>query len=156
MSEKHSEQVFAEQVALLYKLMPVGFIATIINSIVIAMLLLDYVPNILLQLWVIMLIIVTIFRILSRMFAVKPVSQKKNLYFWANIFIAGIFVSGMLWGSAAFFSLFHTSGAHRMVVAYVLGGMAAVHRQPIQRFDVHILPFPFLHCFRRYHLFYLW
>jgi signal transduction histidine kinase len=121
----YSEQIFAEQVALSYKLLPVGIIASLINSAVVTALLFNLMPPFVILSWFISLLAVSIIRLLLYKIAIKESAQKKRTALWANLFIAGIFLSGSIWGCAAFFALFHLSLAHQILVAYVLGGMAA-------------------------------
>ncbi len=125
MNNIYSRQIFAVQVTLLYKLLPLGLIATVINSPILTALLFNLIPKKVLLIWVSLLFIVTISRAVLCRFAVKQISKSKNIDFWANVLFGGILLSGIIWGTAAFFSLFHSSDAHRVLVAYVLGGMAA-------------------------------
>jgi signal transduction histidine kinase len=124
-SNAYSEQIFAEQVALSYKLLPVGIIASLINSAVVTVLLFNRIPQFVILSWFISLLAVSISRLLLYKIAIKESSQKKRIVLWANLFVAGIFLSGSIWGCAAFFALFNLSQAHQILVAYVLGGMAA-------------------------------
>jgi signal transduction histidine kinase len=121
----YSKQIFTEQVLLLYKLLPLGLIATVINSTILTALLFNLVPRKIVLTWVTSLFIVTIIRAVLHRFAMKELTNSKNIEFWANVFFLGILLSGIIWGAAAFFSLFHSSDPHRVLVAYVLGGMAA-------------------------------
>lgn len=125
MNSMYSRQIFAEQVILLYKLLPLGLIATIINSSILTALLFNMIPRKVLITWVTSLFIVTIIRAILHRFAMKKLANSKNIEFWANVFFFGILLSGIIWGIAAFFSLFHSSDPHRVLVAYILGGMAA-------------------------------
>jgi signal transduction histidine kinase len=125
MNSIYSRQIFAEQVFLLYKLLPLGLISTVINSSILTALLFNLVPKKVLLTWVSLLFIVAITRAVLYRFAMKKFTIKKNPEFWANVFFFGILLSGIIWGTAAFFSLFHSSDPHRVLVAYVLGGMAA-------------------------------
>lgn len=125
MNSMYSRQIFAEQVTLLYKLLPLGLIATVINSSTLTALLLNLVPTTLLVSWISLLFLITIIRGVCYKFALQDISEKKNPEFWANVSFAGILLSGIIWGAAALFSLYHASDTHRVLVAYVLGGMAA-------------------------------
>jgi signal transduction histidine kinase len=125
MNSIHSRQVFAEQVTLLYKLLPLGLIATLFNSSILAALLFNLVPKKFLFTWISLLFFVAIIRGVLYRFTMKNISEKKNCEFLANVFFAGMLLSGILWGTAAFFSFFHSSDTHRVLVAYVLGGMTA-------------------------------
>lgn len=125
MNSAHTEQIFAEQVAQLYKLMPIGIVATITNSSILTLLLFNLVPRLLLLSWAGSLLIVSIIRSVLYRMALRAISRRTHLFFWSNLFTIGILISGIIWGSAAFFATSHTSDAHRILVAYVLGGMAA-------------------------------
>jgi signal transduction histidine kinase len=125
MNSIYSRQIFAEQVILLYRLLPLGLIATVINSSILTALLFNLVPKKVLLPWVSLLFIVTITRAVLYRFAIKKFTINKNPELWANVFFFGMLLSGIIWGTAAFFCLFHSSDPHRILVAYVLGGMAA-------------------------------
>lgn len=125
MNSAHSEQIFAEQVAQLYKLMPVGIIATLTNSTILTLLLFNLVPHPLLLSWTGSLLVVSIIRSVLYRIALDAISRKAHLFLWSNLFSFSILTSGIIWGSAAFFAISHTSDALRILVAYVLGGMTA-------------------------------
>ncbi|MBD3344547.1 MAG: hypothetical protein GF401_05750 [Chitinivibrionales bacterium] len=121
----NNERVFNEQVKMVYSLMPLGLIASFVNGTMVAALHVYIVPLPVLGAWLMLLLCFTLLRGFLLIPANRSISNGKHIRFWARIFISGMLVSGIVWGSAAFFLFFHESQAHRILIAYVLGGMAA-------------------------------
>jgi signal transduction histidine kinase len=126
MSVNYSERIYTEQVGLLYTFMPMGLVATVINAVVVAILHIGLVPAGILWSWLLALVVVSALRGGVGYTAYRrDVIKGRRVRMWGGVFVAGIALSGVLWGCAAGFHLLHYSEAHRILVAFVLGGMSA-------------------------------
>jgi signal transduction histidine kinase len=125
MHENDNESIYREKVKLLFTLLPAGSVATLVNSTIITFLHWHLVPHWFLFSWIIAMYSLSFFRILQ--YSLFKLSKDDNLDYhkWNYIFQIGIILSGTLWGVAAFFSRFNASELHHLLIAYVLGGMAA-------------------------------
>lgn len=121
----NEDQIRLEQVRLLYRLQPVGLVATVVNGLIVTALHLPLVPSSVLLSWISLLTAFAFIRALLSIPARGEVGRGKRIKFWANIFAGGMLVTGIIWGSAAFFQYYHDSQPHAILVAYVLGGMIA-------------------------------
>lgn len=119
------EIVYKEKVRQLFSLLPTGIVASFVNGLIIVFLHWNLVPHFFLIFWISMLIMFSIIRFTYYIFFNIRSEKITNYHFWGRIFKIGLFITGMIWGLAAFFSQFHTSDPHRLLIAYVLGGMAA-------------------------------
>lgn len=117
--------MLAKKVNLLYSLLPIGLIATIINSAIITVLLWNLVPRKYLLTWLSAHFIFAFFRIILYTLFKGDVTKDDNVEKWCKSFIFFLMISGLTWGSTAFFGLTHNSIAYQAVVAVVLGGMCA-------------------------------
>lgn len=119
------EIVYKEKVEQLYSLLPTGIVANIVNGSIVVFLHWNLVPHFYLIFWLSTLITVSIIHFSC--YVVFRVRSEKitNYHLWGGIFKIGIFLTGTTWGLAAFFSQFHNSDPHTLLIAYVLGGMAA-------------------------------
>lgn len=124
-SEGNDFRIFEEQVKLLYTLQPVGLMATFVNGLVITALHVHLVPLSVILSWFVSLSLLTLLRGIFLIPARRELARQKHVHLWARMFVLGMLLSGILWGTSASFLLFHSSQPHRILVAYVLGGMAA-------------------------------
>ncbi len=119
------EEILAEQVRQIYGLSPFGFIATIINSLIVYFLTSNAMPRGILTAWLLALLTVTLVRIglvlRYRRVGAGPAAAR----IWGNRFIAGLFLTGVVWGSIGVFPFSGLSLTHQVFIAFVLGGMAA-------------------------------
>ena len=122
---RYGEQIFAEQVKQLYALAPAGFVATVLNSLVVFLVLRGEVPDRLLVPWFAALFTVTVLRVSLvvwfRHVTLEPAEAAK----WLRRFLLGLLVTGLVWGSIVPLSFARISMAHQVFIAFVLGGMAA-------------------------------
>jgi PAS domain S-box-containing protein len=125
MTNDTEEIVYREKVRQLYSLLPAGLIANVINCLIVAFFHLRIVPFSYLLLWVSLLVSLNIVRFIFYLFYRFYSVSIVNYHYWGNFAKIGIFLSGITWGLAAFLSLFHESDPHKLLVAYVLGGMSA-------------------------------
>lgn len=119
------EYMHDEQVAQLYRLAPVGLVATVINGSIVALILWGVVPAARILLWLGALLAVTLARFVllrkSRRHAVTPDRAPQ----WGRSFVIGIGLSGTVWGAAGILLFNEGSTAHQVFLAFVLGGMVA-------------------------------
>lgn len=125
MQSRIEELVDAELVKRTYGLLPIGLLATVVNSGLIALLHWNLVPRIFLVSWFGLLFLISLARILVWLHFRTRRSARLPFNFYRRVMVAGAGATGILWGSAAFFRLFHASFGHEMLVVLVLGGMAA-------------------------------
>lgn len=121
----HVDRILADQVRLLFSVLPIGLAATVVNSGVVAALHVGLVPRGVLLAWFSAHLVLSLVRAVTGRLARRDLADGSRVRFWGRVFVAGITASGIVWGSAATFFLFHDSVPHRILVAYVLGGMAA-------------------------------
>lgn len=119
------EEVLAEQVRQLYALAPLGFIGTLLNSLIVFFIMKEVVPLRIVLVWLAALFSITFLRVLLvlrfRSSALRPFAAR----IWGNRFLVGLALSGIVWGSIGVFPLSGISLAHQVLIAFVLGGMAA-------------------------------
>ncbi|MBI5741398.1 MAG: PAS domain S-box protein [Nitrospirae bacterium] len=121
---RENPQLYAEQVRLLYKIAPVGLIASLINSAVLALILRNVAPHNALLAWFTCIVLITTARFAQlgkfRRASAEPSDYRK----WGLRFVAGAAASGAAWGCAVVFLFPETSFPHQAFLAFVLGGMA--------------------------------
>ncbi len=121
----YKEEIIAEQVKQLYALMPFGIVATLLNSVILFFLLRKVIPQGILIAWLVAVVVITMLRIALaiqfRRTDFKPSAAPK----WGNRFIAELILAGVVWGSIGTFPFSGVSLAHQVLIAFVLGGMAA-------------------------------
>lgn len=117
-------RLYAEQVKLLYRNLPVGLIAAIINAVILLFSQWSVVEHRALVLWFGSIALITLLRCV--MFVHWRFSEItiRNAPIWGFRFAVGTAVSGLAWGSAGVF-LFPADLAHQIFVIFVLAGMTA-------------------------------
>ncbi|HJV36064.1 MAG TPA: hypothetical protein VJ604_13385, partial [Geomonas sp.] len=117
-------QILAEQVKQLYALAPIGFLATVINSVIVFMVMKTVIPYRVIASWLLLILVITAGRLLLVMRFRRQQPPPAEASKWVNRFVGSIVLSGAAWGSIGLFPLSY-SIAHQVFVAFVLGGMAA-------------------------------
>ncbi len=118
-------QIRAEQVKQLYQNASIGIIATVVNSAILSYVLWNVVPHKAIIIWLFCLLTVTLLRsIRVYSYRKKPVPPAEAGR-WGRWFIAGMALSGAIWGSASIFLYPVSSTAHQVLLFFVLGGMVA-------------------------------
>lgn len=125
MNNDSSNQVLAKQVDLIFKLLPIGFAATIINSFVVYFFLRALVPGIVLLSWLTVQVFFAFLRIALYALFLIDTLKFQHVKSRERLFTAFLFTSGLIWGASAFFGFYHDSIPHQMIIALVLGGMGA-------------------------------
>ncbi|MBZ0156836.1 MAG: diguanylate cyclase, partial [Alphaproteobacteria bacterium] len=119
------EEILAEQVRQLYSLAPLGFMATLLSSLTVFFIVKEVISLRILFAWLASLFAITLLRgflvVRFRKSGFQPVAART----WKNLFLAGLVLSGIAWGSIGIFPLSGDSLAHQMFIAIVLAGMAA-------------------------------
>jgi signal transduction histidine kinase len=123
--EQYQDQILAEQVRQLYRLAPLGLVATWLNSLLLFFVMKDVMPYRFLIPWLAAILIITLLRgwLILTFKAADPEPASAPL--WANRFRSGLITIGVAWGSIALAPLSNLSMAHQVFIAFVLGGMAA-------------------------------
>lgn len=121
----HSEQLYAEQVKLLYENAPLAYSATLINGAILAYVQSEHIPIPVVLRWYGCLLLVTAVRafVIWRYVRIKP--GPDETHFWNIVYLIGAGVAGSVWGASAIVLFPTESIAHQVFVAFVLAGMAA-------------------------------
>lgn len=121
----HSDELFSEQVKLLYKNAPLAYSVTLVNGAILAIVQSAYISTPVLLAWYGCLLLVTVIRALvaSRYTRIKP--GPADARHWNTIYLIGTAAAGMVWGSTALFLFPVNSIAHQVLLAFVLSGMSA-------------------------------
>lgn len=116
-------EIFSKEVDALYSALPIPLVATLFNSIIIAFILKDQVSFNALSVWIILNLLVLIFRSLSYL-RFRSSIRPDTLIFAYRIYMIGIIASGIVWGSIVFY-LLPESPIHEMLLFIIVGGMVA-------------------------------
>ena len=118
-------QVHADQVRQLYNHAPLGMAATVVNAAVLSFVLRNLVSPSVLFVWLAAILLITVLRVLLlyQYRITRPAAS--DAYRWRVWFIAGLVLSGAVWGSAGLVLLPAGSLVHQVFIAFVLGGMVA-------------------------------
>ncbi len=121
----HAEEMFAEQVKLLYANSSIGLcFALIIGAILILVQRTHIAPSVLIS-WYGSLLLVTTLRALTARQFTRTKPDLASMHRWNNIFLIGTACAGAVWGATAIFLVPANSMAHQVFVAFVLAGMSA-------------------------------
>ena len=120
-----NDTLLADQVRKLYDNTVSGSVATLINGSILVLVLRHQVSTLRLSLWLGAALLVSMTR-LSLFWGYRnarphPDDARK----WKNLFIASLFLSGVVWGAAAIFLFPPDATAHQAFIALVSGGMVA-------------------------------
>lgn len=119
------DRILAEQVKQVYILAPIGFVATVFNSLLVFFVMKDVMRLSFLVPWVSAVLSVTMLRmglvLWFRSVEFEPSASER----WAKLFIVSLLIVGIAWGCIGFFPFAGISLAHHVFLAFVLGGMAA-------------------------------
>jgi len=124
-SEGERVSFYPEQVRRLYSFLPVGLVASAVNSVILAAVLWPVLPHRSLIIWLVSLLIVTTGRfVLVRLYSGATESRRSDRS-WGRLLVAGNFLSGVLWGCLVIFLFPAQSMPHQVFEAFVIGGMVA-------------------------------
>lgn len=124
-ASRHLEQIRAEQIRLLFEQLPAALVATTIVGGLVAYVLWGHVPQLWLATWLLGLAVTTLVRVrlLRAYFRAQPPASEAGL--WGRRFLAGVAVSGVIWGIAGVFPVSPDDFTEQMFLAFVLVGLAA-------------------------------
>ncbi len=125
MKDSLNDLILAKKVNLLISLLPIGIIATVINSSIVSILMWDVIPHFWIISWLLAHFLFAFLRIVLFTFFKSDSVKYRHVKRWKNLSFFFLMTSGGIWGSAAFFGFLHSSIAYQMMVAVVLGGMCA-------------------------------
>ena len=121
----YREQILAEQVRQLYRVAPLGMVATVVNSLLVFFVMKDAMPYSFIFTWVVSVLLVTLLRgwlvLMFRSSEPDPAAAPV----WARRFTIGLALTGVAWGSIGLFPFSELSMVHKVFLGFVLGGMAA-------------------------------
>ncbi len=123
-ASREHQQLYAEQVRLLYRNAPVGLIATLINATVLVFILRSVVPHRVLTTWLVCILLISIARFVQLTWFRRVPPESSDVGRWGTWFVIGLVLSGIIWGSAGIFLFPVESIVHQAFLAFVLGGMA--------------------------------
>jgi diguanylate cyclase (GGDEF)-like protein/PAS domain S-box-containing protein len=121
----HAEEVFAEQVKMLYVNSPLGLFVTLINGAILILVQRAHIAPAVLVAWYGSLVAVTTLRALAARQFLRMNPNPEDMRRWNLIFLIGTALAGLVWGSTAVFLFPAGSPAHQLFVAFVLAGMSA-------------------------------
>ena len=121
----HRSSVREELTDQLYRQAPIGILATLVNSSILAVVLWNVVGHQKLRLWLAVTALGALLRyglvLAYRNNARKPRPAAR----WRNLQVGALAISGLLWGSTAILFFPISSTAHQAFIAFVLAGMVA-------------------------------
>lgn len=115
----------AEQTKLLFNAMPLSIMATVINACILVFVQWNIVAHELLLIWLITLLLVTVFRgVLANEYQKNYEKAYANEK-WTSWFIVGVILTSIIWGSAAVWLFPTDEVGHQVFMVIVLAGMCA-------------------------------
>lgn len=115
----------AEQTKLLFNAMPLSIMATVINACILVFVQWNIVAHELLLIWLITLLLVTVFRgVLANEYQKNYEKAYANEK-WTSWFIVGVILASIIWGSAAVWLFPTDEVGHQVFMVIVLAGMCA-------------------------------
>jgi signal transduction histidine kinase len=118
------KQILKEQVRQLYALAPLGFVATVMNSVIVFVVMREVAPASLLLPWLAAVLVITGLRGLLVARFRRTDLDRDDPATWSRRFTASLVAVGLAWGCIGLVP-FTFSLAHQVFLAFVLGGMAA-------------------------------
>jgi signal transduction histidine kinase len=125
LTEEEQRALYAEQVKQLYSNALVGLLATAINSLVLVIIQGDVTSTTHLITWIALLAVISLVRYRDIRTFLRKSPEASEVDNWGKRFIIGLALSGIVWGSSAFFLFPNDSLAHQTFLAFVIGGMVA-------------------------------
>jgi diguanylate cyclase (GGDEF)-like protein/PAS domain S-box-containing protein len=124
-TDQHRQQIRAEQIRLLFEQLPSALLATTIVGGLVVYVLWGHVSPLLLLAWVLGLAVTTTARVglMHAYFTAKP--SITNAERWGRRFIAGVLISGVVWGLAGVFPVSPDAALQELFLLFVLAGLAA-------------------------------
>jgi diguanylate cyclase (GGDEF)-like protein len=125
-SDSQDPGILVPQIVQSFRQLPISLIVNLANGLILAAVLWNAVPTPVLLSWSGLLVAVTGARFLTlQAFRNASPRSESDLAVWTKYFLAGACAAGVVWGLSGIL-LFHPSSfPHQVVLAFVLGGMAA-------------------------------
>ena len=121
----HSAALLAEQIKLLYQQANKALLATLIISLVLVFVFYNHISKHWALGWLAAIYVLAVIRffVIQSYFRNNPSTIESRI--WGRFFIAGLLLSGILWGLAGGIFFVSSSTLHQLFLAYLLGGMIA-------------------------------
>ena len=120
-----NNRVFSDQVVQLYRVAPIGIVASLINASFLVVVLRQQVSPHALLTWLACLFGVSLLRALLLWQYHRSPAKTADYGRWRNLFLVSLFAVGAVWGSVALFIYPENSLAHQVFIAFLVGGMVA-------------------------------
>ena len=120
-----TEKIAIDQVRRLSEQSTLGIIATIVNAVIIAALLITAVPKFRVIVWLGAILLVSATRFLIQLLINKKEINFENFKARRNYLLIALGLSAGIWGSASVFLFPHASFAHQVLLVLVIGGLVA-------------------------------
>lgn len=117
--------VFAAQVELLYRAAPEAYLVTVVNATLLTYVQRNHIASAVLLTWLSYMVAVTAGRTLLVWCYWRAVDRLTALPRWNGMYAFGTLLAGMGWGAAGIVLYPADAMAHQVLLAFVLGGMAA-------------------------------
>lgn len=124
-SHRDRDPVFAAQVELLYRAAPEAFLVTVVNALLLTYVQRDIVASTVLITWLIYMLTVTAARTVLVWSYWHAAARAFALYWWNGLYVLGSLCAGLGWGAVGIVLYPPDAMAHQVLLAFVLGGMAA-------------------------------
>ena len=120
---QRTEIIHAEQIRLLYANAPAGFVATVLNVVLLALIQWPVIAPLCIMSWLASMLALTVLRavVVWRFQRCSPAPPAIGR--WGTLFGLGAFGAGLGWGSAGVWLFPDTSITHQVFLAFVIGGM---------------------------------
>lgn len=119
-------KLYADQVDQLYAGLHASMLANLLNSLILAVVLLDVSSPLPLLLWVAAVVVISLSRyVLYKIYQRSARERVLQASKWGLLFKAGLLISGIVWGFAGIYFFPPHSTPHQIFIAFVLGGMVA-------------------------------
>ena len=123
--QRYSQPIYAEQVRLLFEQLPPALVATGLVGSLFVYVMWSHVPRAWLVLWGVGLAAITVFRECVRRAYLRSQPAPAEVGPWVRRCLAGIALSGLMWGIAGVFPIARGDAIVEMFQIFVLAGLAA-------------------------------
>lgn len=121
----HSQQIRGEQLRLLFEQLPAAMAGTTVVGGLLVYVLWGHVPRLWLAAWLFALGATTVARLWLHSEYLKANPPAPTIAPWQRRFMAGVLISGVIWGIAGVFPIFGNDLTKEMFLVFVLAGLAA-------------------------------
>lgn len=118
-------KIYAEQVRLLYKDVKTSVAANCIAALLLVYSQSGVIEQEILLAWLFSLIFIVLLRSVLAYFYIRKNPTVYESIFWGRAFIAGVFLTGIMWGSGAVIFFPQNDSSHQILIIAVLIGMCA-------------------------------